>query len=202
MSQEPRSSRDSDEPRVPRLAADHPKSTDFTHGESSQSQWLQGYATSPSQVGLAVSPDLPSQAPSHYETNINTVSTSLKTHPVHKDESAHHGVQLPYIAPRSSIQPRTRFSKVEESRRRVVMMIKVWLLVAGLYRRASHLRDAENTIDQVYRRVEALEAEYSQDTTNAKALDESGWGSGRSVDDLWADVWSEVSIAISTYGFF
>ncbi len=71
--------------------------------------------------------------------------------------------------------------------------MKVWLFVAALYLRAGFFEDAGGAIEEAQRLVEAFERERSAQNANALALFQKGWGGGKSVDELWADVWSVVS---------
>ena len=92
-----------------------------------------------------------------------------------------HGLALPSMG---SLHVRQHRSSI---------LVKVWLFVAALYVRAGFFEDAGGAIEEAQRPVEAFEREKSAQNANALALFEKGWGGGKSVDELWADVWSVVS---------
>jgi hypothetical protein len=54
-------------------------------------------------------------------------------------------------------------------------------------------QDAREAVAEALKLVEAFEAEVSLESSTAKALAEKGWGGGKSVEELWADVYAAVS---------
>jgi hypothetical protein len=114
-----------------------------------------------------------------------------------KSDARLQDTHLPHISRHSSStnpDPVTRLPKDQERRRRLSVLVKVWLLVAGFYRRASLFEDAKGAIDEVYKLVEHLEADVAKDTSGNVTVEDAGWGSNKSVEQLWGDVWAEVSI--------
>ena len=73
------------------------------------------------------------------------------------------------------------------------ILVSLWLFVAGLYLRADLYGDAGDAIEEAFKLVEVLEADKAAQHTNARGLFERGWGGGKSVDELWADVYAAVS---------
>jgi hypothetical protein len=69
----------------------------------------------------------------------------------------------------------------------------VWLLVSGFYRRASLYDDAKGGIEEAHKLVKSLEEDVSRDTSGHVSITYPGWGGGKSVAELWGDVFSEVS---------
>ena len=117
---------------------------------------------------------------------------SLK--PAHQNVTLAQDTRLPHISPySSSTNPSTRFPKDQQRRRRIAILVKVWLLVSGFYRRASLYEDAKGGIEEAYKLVKKLEDDISRDTTGHVSIDHPGWGGGKSVAELWGDVFSEVS---------
>lgn len=92
----------------------------------------------------------------------------------------------------SSTSPSTRFTDAQQRRRRTSVLVHVWLFVAGLYRRAGHVEDATGAATEAQKLVESLETDVMKDTNGSVRLEYAGWGGGKSVDELWGDVWSEV----------
>ncbi len=74
-------------------------------------------------------------------------------------------------------------------------MVEVWVMTAGLYRRAGMYEDAEGAVAEAKKLVQGLEAEVASDTMGVLSLSvkNAGWAGKKSVEELWADFWSEVS---------
>lgn len=87
--------------------------------------------------------------------------------------------------------PAPRFPQSQQKRRRLGMLVKLWLLVAGFYRRATMLEDANGALEEARTLVEAVEADVSQDESGDVSIQDAGWGGGKSVEELWGDVWAE-----------
>ncbi|ORY17680.1 hypothetical protein BCR34DRAFT_555302 [Clohesyomyces aquaticus] len=87
----------------------------------------------------------------------------------------------------SYIPPDPRFSKIQERRQQVSLLVCVWNFIAGLYTRAAMYHDAKGAVDEALKLVEAFESEVAQDSSSAKAFADKGWGGGRSIEELWAD---------------
>jgi len=103
------------------------------------------------------------------------------------DELASEGIE-----PTASLMPLIQFSRDHENRRRTAILVKVWLMVAGFYRRAGMLDDAKGAAAEAHKLVQGLEAEVAKDSSGTVSLRDSGWAGGRSVEQLWGDVWAEV----------
>jgi cargo-transport protein YPP1 len=86
--------------------------------------------------------------------------------------------------------PVIQFSKSQEKRRRSAILIKVWLMISGFYRRANMHEDSKGAIAEAQKLVQGLETEATTGTTPIGAR---AWGESKSTEELWADVWSEVS---------
>lgn len=173
---------------------------------SQESGHLEGYSPSPSQVGLAVSPDIPSPAPSpkpsqsHLRSNSQRFASPLGY--MHRNQQTPvpdrlsqppaQSSTLPYGYLLSlSLPPEPRFSLEQDRCQRIIILTKVWLLIAGLYRRASLYDDAEGAIEEASKLVESLELDVVRDQTGLRRLDEAGWGNRKSVAELWADISTE-----------
>jgi tetratricopeptide (TPR) repeat protein len=114
----------------------------------------------------------------------------------HSDQPPVQDVRLPARHPvTGTTVPESHLLPLHERRHKVGVLIKTWLFVAGLYMRAESYDDAENAVDQALKLTESSEAEYAAagDGVNARRLYEKGWGGSKSIDELWADVWSTVS---------
>lgn len=115
--------------------------------------------------------------------------------PALKSANVNHTVaydnRLPTPHP-SFLSPTTRFSKDSERRRRISTLVRVWLLIAGFYRRATMYEDAKGAIEEAHKLVHGLEIDILNDPTGFASFDHPGWGGGKSVAELWGDVFSEV----------
>jgi len=99
------------------------------------------------------------------------------------------------IEPTSCLMPLIQFSKEHERRRRAAILIKVWLMIAGFYRRANMFDDAKGSIGEAQKLVQSLEGDVVKDTSGSVSLRNAGWAGKKCVEELWADVWTEVSVA-------
>ena len=69
----------------------------------------------------------------------------------------------------------------------------MWLFIAELYIRAESLDDASGAIQEAHKLVESFELQVAAADSSARAFYFKGWGGGKSVDEMWADVLSSVS---------
>jgi len=103
-------------------------------------------------------------------------------------------VRLPApVPPTGFVPPDPRFSKLQERRQKVSLLVDIWIFIAGLYSRAQMFQDTREAIGEAMKLVQEFEAEASQESSTAKSLAEKGWGAGKSVEELWADAFTAVS---------
>ncbi|KAI0014082.1 hypothetical protein F4779DRAFT_612891 [Xylariaceae sp. FL0662B] len=94
--------------------------------------------------------------------------------------------------------PLVQFPKEQVKRQRQIILIKVWLIIAAFYRRSKMHDDAKGAIDEAKKLVDSLEVDVAKDTSGSVTFRNPGWGGKRSVEELWADVQSELGyLAIS-----
>lgn len=112
----------------------------------------------------------------------------------HPNQALPQDNRLPHVSLySSSTTPVTRFPKDQERRRRTAILVKVWLLISGFYRRASLYEDAKGAIEEAEKLVRSAEADVSRDPTGNVSINNAGWGGGKTVQQLWGDVYAEVS---------
>lgn len=140
-------------------------------------QWLNG-----SQDSKPLPPV--SQQMAHKEVSLK----AAHSHPAIAQDT-----RLPHIPYTYTTNPVTRFPKDQERRRRTTILIKVWLLISGFYRRASMYEDAKGAIEEAQKLVHSIETDVSKDSTGNVSMEHAGWAGGKSVGQLWGDVFSEVS---------
>ena len=90
------------------------------------------------------------------------------------------------------LSPAPRFQHLQERRQRASLLIKIWLFVARLYTGASMCEDAHEAIEEARRLIQGLELKVSYEDSSVKNFQAQGWGGGKSVEELWADVYAEV----------
>lgn len=150
-----------------------------------------------SQVGSSGSPDITTM-PGETQSSGRVLSAMKqnlpqKEQPLKSKQAPTQDTRLPHLSSQStSTNPVTRFPKSQERRRRTGILIRVWLLIAGFYRRAEMHEDAKGAIYEAYKLVDSLEVDVSKDASGNVKLADGGWGAGKSVEELWADVISEV----------
>lgn len=103
------------------------------------------------------------------------------------------GITMEGMEPAGAVLPVIQFPKENEKRRRSAILIKVWLMIAGFYRRAGMFEDAKGGITEAQKLVQVLEAEIGRDASGSLTLRDPGWAGKKSVEELWGDVYTEVS---------
>lgn len=96
--------------------------------------------------------------------------------------------------------PVIQFPDNQIKRQRQATLVKVWLMIAGFYRRAKMHKDSKGAIEEARKIVETLEAEIALDPTGSVTLRNPGWGGKKSADELRSDVRAEVSYQIMQQG--
>jgi len=85
-----------------------------------------------------------------------------------------------------------RFPRAVAQRQAWAVLVKIWLVIATLYRRSKMFEDSREACDEAAKvalRVETLVASVE---SSARAFGQAGWGGGgKSSDELWADVYYE-----------
>lgn len=111
----------------------------------------------------------------------------------HSDQPMQQDTRLPAPHPGSSALPPPRLPTVQNQRQKTSLLVKIWLFVGGLYLRADMFDDAKGAFDEAFKLVEKFELEVAKEDSSARGFFFRGWGGGKGVDELWADVWAEVS---------
>ena len=154
----------------------------------------------PARDNVNVSQGTPSDLPSSSEQALNKISHNAPhdTWPPpagHDDQPLSQDVRLPAPHPALSLTPEPRLPSAKDKQHKVSILINVWLSLAATYIRAELLDDGAAAIQEAEKLVDNLETEVNIEHAQAKRLFEKGWGGGKSVDELWADVITAVSIA-------
>jgi tetratricopeptide (TPR) repeat protein len=93
--------------------------------------------------------------------------------------------------------PEPVFPSPQERRHKISLLVELWIFIAELYIRGSVFEDAKGAIDEAAELVQVLEMEVSIESSSVKAFSSKGWGGGKSVEELWADVYARVSPLIA-----
>lgn len=87
--------------------------------------------------------------------------------------------------------PTPLFSPQEQRRHAQALLAKIWLFIANLYRHAGMPVDAQGAITETLAAVQSIENAIMAATPSEEALSKPGWGSVKSVSELWADALAE-----------
>jgi len=119
--------------------------------------------------------------------------------PGHADQLPQQGTRLPAPHPATKeATPEPRFAALQERRHKVTLLVELWTFVAGLYTRAGLYDDAKGAIDEASELVQTLENEIATVSSSSRAFADKSWGGGKPVEELWGDVWAQVSFLSST----
>ncbi|KAF2756186.1 hypothetical protein EJ05DRAFT_502650 [Pseudovirgaria hyperparasitica] len=107
----------------------------------------------------------------------------------HVHQPPRQDVRLPSALPRSGVlSPEPRFPAIQERRHKTSLLSDIWLYIAELYSRAEQFDQSREAIAEAANLVQEFEAEVARNSSSSLATAEKGWGGGKSVDELWADV--------------
>lgn len=124
----------------------------------------------------------------------HNIDHEKQLHPLgHQDQPPEQDVRLPAPHPVYSSSLAPRFPTAQQQRHNISLLVDIWLFTAGQYIRSELLEDADGAIDEAHKLVEGFHQELAKEESSARAFDERGWGGGKSVNRLWADVYAEVS---------
>ncbi|KAL2129731.1 hypothetical protein VTI74DRAFT_7394 [Chaetomium olivicolor] len=91
-----------------------------------------------------------------------------------------------------SLLPYVQFSPEHNRRRRKAILVKVWLVIAGFYRRAGLIEDATKAILEAQKVAQSLQADVVNDAAGASlSVRQVEWGMEKSAEEVMADVWAE-----------
>lgn len=180
------------------------RSNSFLRNERPRGQEppLSNGAESPGLVGIAVSGNTSPVSANHSTTGkqpLQPVSHNMhhtqQPLPVgHKNQPPLQDVRISGTAYHRFDSPSkaiTKFSIAQSEKHALGMLIKLWLVIAGMYRRASLFDDAREACEEAAKQVARVESVIASDESSARAFSKRGWSSAKSSEELWADVYSE-----------
>lgn len=147
-------------------------------------------------VGIAVSEAVPSSDQSAKQPLWPIAHNMKHTHQPypsgHSKQPPEQDVRLPttyrFDSPTSAV---TRFPISQAQKHALGVLVKIWLLVAGLYRRASLFDDAQEACEEASKQLNRIDALVAAQNASAKSFSNRGWGMSRSSEELWADLQAE-----------
>ncbi|KAK1751765.1 hypothetical protein QBC47DRAFT_390973 [Echria macrotheca] len=101
------------------------------------------------------------------------------------------GIAVKEVESFAKLLPYVQFSQEHIKRRRKAILVGVWLVIAGFYRRAGLLDDAQKACAEAQKIVQGLEADFPSDGPQSLSIRQAGWGEKKSVEELMADVLAE-----------
>ncbi|KAK4668670.1 uncharacterized protein QC764_709430 [Podospora pseudoanserina] len=138
-------------------------------------------------------------SPQHFTYASKTVAGTLRPETTNSsalskrttDGPSEAGVGTGTLESFSPLLPFVQFSQEHSKRKRKGILVKVWLTIAGFYRRAGLLDDAQKAIEEAQKIVQSFEGDVVSDTSGALNTRTAGWGMEKSVEAVLADVWTE-----------
>lgn len=162
-----------------------------------------------SSLPIPLTPATPAQLHDSSPTARNTLQpighnnphNELPPPPGHESETPEQDVRLPTVNNQtSSTLPLPRFPKSAAQKHGLVILVRIWLLIAGLYRRAMMFDDSREACDEADRAAMQIESLAAAQESSARAFANPGWGGGKSSDEVWADVLCERAALASAKG--
>lgn len=140
----------------------------------------------------------PTKSVENHETPLRPIAHNLSHDSppqVHESQPPKQDTRLPAPLPDANyIPPDPRFSKLQDRRQKVSLLVDIWIFTSRLYTRAHAFEDAKEAVAEALKLVDTFETELSLEFSTAKALADKGWGGGKSVEELWADTYTAVSL--------
>ncbi|KAL4928681.1 putative filamentation protein (Rhf1) [Aspergillus undulatus] len=116
----------------------------------------------------------------------------------HENQPPEQDIRLPtsygFESPTGAL---TRFAHTQAQKYALCILVKVWLLIAGLYRRASSFEDAAEACDEASKHLKRIETLTASQDPSARSFRERGWANPKSSDELWADVYAERGLLLN-----
>ena len=110
----------------------------------------------------------------------------------HDEQPPQQDVRLPTIHPSSnSTSPIPRFPQSQAQRHALIILHKIWLIVATLYQRAHIFEDAREALEEATKTARRIEHSITSNDSSSRALADPAWGGGgKSADEIWADTYN------------
>jgi tetratricopeptide (TPR) repeat protein len=110
----------------------------------------------------------------------------------HQEQPPQQDIRLPlchrFDSPTNAV---TKFSLVQSQKQALSLLVKIWLVIAGLYRRASMFDDSREACEEASKQAARVESIVASHESSARSFSKRGWGASKSSEELWADVFAE-----------
>lgn len=130
------------------------------------------------------------QASTHMTSSDVTSKKLVKSIEPSDSQENHQNPATPKLS--SCFNPAIVYSKKEQKRLQITVLIKVWLLIGGFYRRASMYDDAQGAIDEALQLVNLIEFNLLNDPKSSSSCSNFKWEGGKTVAELRSDIYSEL----------
>ncbi|RFU73562.1 filamentation [Trichoderma arundinaceum] len=91
--------------------------------------------------------------------------------------------------------PLIKFPRDKEKNQRTTILVKVWLMIAGFYRRAGMLEDCKGAVAEAQKLIQTLESDMAKALPGGSGSTRGpAWGEKKSIDELWGDLYSELGL--------
>ncbi|KAJ5795102.1 hypothetical protein N7457_001701 [Penicillium paradoxum] len=159
-----------------------------------------GGETSTEMVGIAVSGNASPESTIHpikgkqpLPPMAHNINHKEEPFPIgHEEQPPRQDIRLPswhrFDSPTCAI---TKYSLIQSQKHALGLLVKIWLVIAGLYRRASLFEDAREACEEASKQAARVEALVASHESSARAFSKRGWGAAKSSEELWADVYAE-----------
>ncbi|KAL5342938.1 hypothetical protein BJX70DRAFT_385807 [Aspergillus crustosus] len=127
----------------------------------------------------------------------NTKHTLLETPAGHDVQPPNQDIRLPSYGFESPTGTLTKFPAVQSQKHALCILVKIWLLIAGMYRRASSFDDAAEAYEEASKHVKRIETLAAAQDASARSFRERGWATPKSSDELWADIYAERGLLLN-----
>ncbi|KAL4919431.1 hypothetical protein BDW62DRAFT_199744 [Aspergillus aurantiobrunneus] len=129
----------------------------------------------------------------------NIKHTHLESPVGHENQPPEQDIRLPmshgFESPTRAL---TKFPRTQAQKHALCILVKVWLLIAGLYRRASAFDDASEACEEASKHLKRIETLTASQDASTRSFRERGWAIPKSSDELWADVYAERGLLLNT----
>ncbi|KAL2852927.1 hypothetical protein BJY01DRAFT_207505 [Aspergillus pseudoustus] len=128
----------------------------------------------------------------------NIKHTNLELPAGHERQPPEQDIRLPtsygFESPTGAL---TKFPHTQAQKHALCILTKIWLLIAGLYRRASAFDDAAEACEEASKHVKRIETLTAAQDASARSFRERGWATLKSSDELWADIYAERGLLLN-----
>lgn len=124
--------------------------------------------------------------------------TKLESPLGHENQPPEQDIRLPtsygFESPTGAL---AKFPHTQAQKHALCILVKVWLLIAGLYRRASSFDDAAEACEEACKHLKRIEILTAAQDASARSFRERGWATPKSSDELWADIYAERGLLLN-----